>query len=173
MSHHHLDLAIELARTGRAPHAEHTLAAAEAHLDALRQAGAAIPAEVTAEAAAAVDAARTDWEQRASLRPERPALPTRDYPGHVSSADRRQQFGVGTDADEYELLDGAPVGSPEDYRGALRAAAARRRDAVQADAAARMATRAASWANRDEVYVPRAQRRAAAKAAHKAGGRRP
>lgn len=58
--------------------------------------------------------------------------------GHVSSRERAQQFGRDTEADEYGVLDGAPVGRPESLQGARRESQAAASDAYWA---ARIAAR--------------------------------
>ncbi len=83
---------------------------------ALETAGASIDALVATAEASVGAALRASTERTVQLPSAR-----RDMPGHVPVA---RTFGRGTEADAYEILDGAPVGTPESLAGALREARA-------------------------------------------------
>lgn len=123
-------LALHRAMRGDGPAtADAVLATAQWYADTVAAAPDTFDAGETERAAAMVAAVEADMSRRigdasleydrTSAATERPRIVTgakgRQYAvaGHVSSADRARAMGRGTEADEYEVLDGAPVGCPE------------------------------------------------------------
>jgi hypothetical protein len=126
----YLTEAIELHRAirGAGPAtSDAVLATARWYVDTVAASPSSFDAGETERALAMVAAVEADMSRRigdfslasdrTSERAERPRMVAgakgKQYVigGHVSSADRRAAFGRGTEADDFEVLDGAPVGN--------------------------------------------------------------